>query len=92
MAPPLSVIKIVKYCGVVGGGGALVALKSYKHNGAPSLLLRLLSIVASGEGGIGGRQNRLKIMAPPLSVIKIVKYCGGVGGGGALGGAKILQK
>ena len=51
MAPPLSVIKIVIYCGVVGGGGALVALKSYKHNGAPSLLLRLLSIVASGEGG-----------------------------------------
>ena len=33
-----------------------------------------------------------KIMAPPLSVIKIVKYCG-VGGGGARGGgAKILQK
>ena len=57
MAPPLSVIKIVKYCGV--GGGALVALKSYKHNGAPSLSLRLLSIVASGEGG-GGRQNPIK--------------------------------
>ena len=30
-------------------------------------------------------------MAPLLSVIKIVKYCG-VMGGGALGGAKILQK
>ena len=52
---PLSVIKIVKYYDVVGGGGALVALKSYKHNGAPSLLLRLLSIVASGEGGHWGR-------------------------------------
>ena len=52
MAPPLSVIKIVKYCDVVGGGrGTLVALKSYKHNSAPSLFLRLLSIVASGEGG-----------------------------------------
>ena len=67
MAPPLSVIKIVKYCGVVGGGGALVALKSYKHNGAPSLLLRLLSIVASGEeGGIGGAKILQKIMARPL--------------------------
>ena len=55
MAPPLSVIKIVKYCGVVGGEGALVALKSYKHNGTPSLLLRLLSIVASGVGGHWGR-------------------------------------
>ena len=57
MAPPLSVIKIVKYCDVVGGGrGALVALKSYKNNSAPSLFLRLLNIVASGEGGggIGG--------------------------------------
>ena len=52
MAPPLSVIKIVKYGGVVGGGGALLALKSYKHNGAPSLQLSLLSIVASGEGGV----------------------------------------
>ena len=31
-------------------------------------------------------------MAPPLSVIKIVKYCGVGGGGGAMGGAKILQK
>ena len=33
-------------------------------------------------------------MAPSLrlSVIKIVKYCGVCEGGGALGGAKILQK
>ena len=31
-------------------------------------------------------------MAPILSVIKIVNYCGVMGGGGALGGAKILQK
>ena len=68
MAPPLSVIKIVKYCGVVGGEGALVALKSYKHNGASSLLLRLLSIVASGEGGggIGGAKILQKLMARPL--------------------------
>ena len=66
MAPPLSVIKIVKYCGVVGGGGgALLALKSYKHKGAPSLSLSLLSIVASGGGGIGGRQNRIKNNGTP---------------------------
>ena len=51
MAPTLSIIKIVKYCGVVGGGGALVALKSYKYNDAPSQSLSLLSIVVSGEGG-----------------------------------------
>ena len=31
-------------------------------------------------------------MAPPLSVIKILKYCKVWEGGGALGGAKILQK
>ena len=85
MAPPLSVIKIVKYCGVVGGGGALLALKSYKHNGAPSLSLSLLSIVVSGEGGaLGSAKIVYKIMAPPLSVIKIIKYCGVVGGGRAL--------
>ena len=63
MAPRLSVIKIVKYCGVVGGGGgALVALKSYKHNGAPSLFLRLLSIVASevGGGALRGAKNPTK--------------------------------
>ena len=68
MAPPLSAIKIAKYCGVVGGGGALVALKSYKHNGAPSLPLRLLSIVASGEGAAlgGGAKILQKIMMPPL--------------------------
>ena len=65
-APSLLVIKIVKYCGVVGGGEALVALKSYKHNGAPSLSLRLLNIVASGEGHWGGGKILQKIMAPPL--------------------------
>ena len=43
-----------------------MALKSYKHNGAPSLLLRLLSIVASGEGGIGGAKIQQKIMVRPL--------------------------
>ena len=46
--------------------------------------------MTSGEGG--GRQNHTKNNgAPSLSVIKIVKYCD-VWGGGALGGAKILQK
>ena len=56
MAPPLSVIKIEQYCGARGGGGvcALETLKSYKDNGAPSLSLRLLSIVRSGKVGGGG--------------------------------------
>ena len=40
----------------------------------------------------GGVKILQKIMAPPLSVIKIVKYCGFGGGGRALSGAKILQK
>ena len=50
------------------------------------------SIVTSEEEGgrIGGRQNPAKNNGAPLSVIKIVKYCGVVGGGG-IGGAKILQ-
>ena len=79
MALPLSVIKIVKYCGVVGGG-ALVALKSYKHNDAPSLSLRLLSIMASGEGGsLGGAKILQKIKTPIKINISIVASaeCGG---------------
>ena len=52
MAPPLSVIKIEQYCGA-RGKGALGTLKSYKDNGAPSLSLRLLSIVGFGEVGGG---------------------------------------
>ena len=79
MAPPLSVIKIEQYCGARGRGGALGTLKSYKDNGAPSLSLRLLSIVGSGEmggGALRGVKILQKIMAPPLSVIEIVKYSG----------------
>ena len=86
MAPPLSVIMREQCCGARGRGeGALGTLKSYKDNGAPSLLLRLLSIVGSGEvegGALRGVKILQKIMAPPLSVIKIVKYCGVGGGGG----------
>ena len=86
MALPLSEIKLEQYCGARGRGGggcALGTLKSYKDNGAPSLSLRLLSIVGSGKvgGALRGVKILQKIMAPPLSVIKIVKYCG-VGGGG----------
>ena len=79
-APPLPVIEIVKYCDVWGGGGHQ---NTTKNNGAPSLSLRLLSIVTSGEGGAKILQ---KIMALPLSVIKIVKYCDVWGGGGGIGG------
>ena len=50
MAPPFSAIKIVKYCGV--GGGEHWGRQNPKNIMAPpSLSLRLLSIVASGEGG-----------------------------------------
>ena len=52
--PPLSVIKIEQYCST-RGGGALETLKSYEDNGAPSLLLRLLSI-----GGFGGHYGMSK--------------------------------
>ena len=46
--------------------------------------------MASGEGGIEGRQNPTKIITSLTSVIKIVKYFGIVGGG-ALRGAKTPQ-
>ena len=42
--------------------------------------------------GEGGAKILQKIMAPPFSVIKIVKYCGVGGGGGVIVGAKILQR
>ena len=61
---PLSVIKIVKYCDVWGGGGALGeggggAPKSYKKIMAP--LLSVIKIVKycgvlGGGGGIGGAE------------------------------------
>ena len=78
MAPPLSVIKIVKYCGV-RGGGSLRALKSYKDNGAPSHCHqdKYCAVWGGGGGGsMGGAKILQKIMAPPLSVIKIEQYCG----------------
>ena len=68
MAPPLSVIKIVKYCDVWGGGWALARQNITKNIGVPlSLSLRLLSIVTSveGGGGIGGRQNPTKNNGAP---------------------------
>ena len=53
-----------------------------------SLSLRLLSIVTSGEegGALGDAKILQEILAPPLSVIKIVKYCDVWGGEGALRG------
>ena len=92
MAPPLSVIKIEQYCGA-RGRGALGTLKSYKDNGVPSLSLRLLTILLWGLGKwVGGIKIPQKIMVPPLSVIKIVKYCGVGGGGTLIRGRKILHR
>ena len=98
MAPPLTGIKIVKYCDVWGGG----------HWGGAKILQKIMASPLSvikigkycgvrGRGGGGGalRGTKIleKIMAFPFSVIKIVKYCGiRRGGGVALRGAKILQK
>ena len=52
MTPPLSVIKIVKYCDVWGGGRAP---KSYKKNGAPLSVIKIVKYYdVVGGGGIGG--------------------------------------
>ena len=73
MAPPLSVIKIVKYCDV-WVGGHWGAPKSPKDNGAPLSVIKIvIIIVASGEGGIEGPQNPTIDNCAPLSVIKIFK-------------------
>ena len=66
-------------------GSAKILLKVMP---TPSLSVRQLSIVASGGGGghwgggVLGAKILQKTMAPPLSVIKIVKYFGVRGGGG----------
>ena len=65
IAPPLSVIKIVKYCGVGGVVGG--ALKSYKDMAPPLFDIKIvISIAVSGEGGgNGGRQNPTKNYGAP---------------------------
>ena len=82
--PPLSVIKIVKYCGV-WGGGAKTLLKIVAP--PPLTVIKIVKYCRVRGGGIGGgeggeRQNPTKLIASLISVIKIVKYFGIVGGGG----------
>ena len=85
LASPLPVIKIVKYCDVWGGGGALGGAKILQKIMASSLsVIEIVKYcgVREGEGGIAGRENHTKDNgAPSLCHYKIVKYCG-VGGGG----------
>ena len=45
-----------------------------------------------GGGVIIGHQNPTQIMASPLPVIKIVKYCGVRGGEGGIAGRENLTK
>ena len=85
MAPPLSVIKIVKYCVIlVGGGGSLGDVKILQMIMAPPPLSVIKIVKYCGVWGGGGAKTVQKIVArpPPLTVIKIVKYCGVRGGGG----------
>ena len=90
MVPPLSVVNIVKYCGV-GGGGFEGRRNPTKNNGVRLFVIKIVKYCGVW-GSIGGEGAKIpqKIMTPPLSVIKITKYCG-VGEGG-IGGVKTLQK
>ena len=86
MAPPLPVIKIVKYCDA-WGGGALGGAKILQKIMASSLsVIKIVKYcgVRGGEEGIAGRENPTKDKcAPSLCHYKIVKYCGvGRGRGG----------
>ena len=80
----------IKYCMGKGEWGiTLVELGKEWGRVIETRYYSKLSIVASEEGGgIAGRQILQKIMASPLSVIKIVKYCGIRGGGGHCGAPK----
>ena len=85
MVPPLSVIKIVKYCVVWGGGVIGRRQNPTNDNGAPPL--SVIKIVKYCGVWGGGGIILQKIVARPLTVIKIVKYCG-VRRGGALRGGR----
>ena len=88
MAPPLLVIKIVKYCGVWGRGGNGGRQNPTKDYGVPFLChYKIVKYCGVGGGG-GGAKIYTQIMAPPLPVIKIVKYCDVWGGGGNWGAPK----
>ena len=56
MAPPLSIIKIVKYCGVWwGGGGVIVGRQNpTKDNGAPISVIRIVKHCGVWGGGVIG--------------------------------------
>ena len=67
MAPPLSVIKIVKYCGIGEGGGIGGRQNPTKDNGAPPPLsvIKIVKYCGVGGGGIEGRQNPTKDNGDP---------------------------
>ena len=96
IAPPLSVIEIVKYCGVVGGG-ALGALKSYKNKGAPLSVIKIVKnfgVWGGGEGHWGGRQNPTKYNGAPSLCHEdsYVLWRRGKRGGGILGAPKSVKR
>ena len=80
MAPPLPVIKIV--APEEGGGGAKI-LQKIMDNSVPHLCHYDSKVFWNRGGGIGGGgigralKSYKLIMAPPLSVIKIVASGGG---------------
>ena len=72
MAPPLLVLKIVKYCDVWGGGGAKILQKIMTSSLSVIKIVKYCG-VREGEGGaLRGAKILQNIMAPPLSIIKIV--------------------
>ena len=73
--PPLSVIKIVKYCGVWGRGGG--CHNPTKDNGAPLSVINLVKYCCVVGGGGGGAKILQRVMPAPLFVSKIVVSGGG---------------
>ena len=89
MAPPLSVIKIVKYCDVWGGGhcGGGGRQNPTKNIASPFSVSKIVKYcgVRGGGGGIAGRQNPAKDNGVPsfcqivgkniLHINNIIVYC-----------------
>ena len=69
MAPPLPVIKIVKYCDVWAGGigGAKILQKIMASPLSVIKIVKYCGIIGGG-GGIAGRQNPTKDKGAPSSL------------------------
>ena len=62
--PPLSDFKIVKYCGVCGGGGALNPIKNNARPHSSISVIKYCGVWGGGGGALGDAKILQNVMAP----------------------------